>query len=135
MSDEWFAWKTEGTLVPKPTVVFTGKWKNDLGSEMELALNGNAVAGVYRTAVGAPGNTEEFPIRGFANGDLIAFVVDWQKYGSMTAWVGQQTSDQGGSNERIQMMWQLAKNLAETAEPGGLWGACLVGSNTFVRVS
>ena len=133
MSDKWLAWKTEGVEVDKPQVDFAGKWKNELGSEMELSVSGSKLTGTYRTGVGAPGNTEEFAISGVVNGDLIAFVVSWEKYGSASAWVGQQTADDGGSNERIETKWQLVENIAESAEKRSLWGSTTTGSDVFTR--
>ncbi|MEW8288604.1 MAG: avidin/streptavidin family protein [Candidatus Thiodiazotropha endolucinida] len=130
---EWYMWKTEGQKVAKPTVNFDGTWENKLGSEMTISVSDGAVTGTYRTAVGAPGDYEEFPITGFANGDLISFVVDWGEYGSITAWVGQQTADDGGGNERIETMWHLAKNIAEKSEKSSLWGSFLTGPNVFTR--
>jgi len=129
----WYAWKTEGIEVPKPTIAFQGTWKNELGSKMELKVSNGAVTGLYHTAVGAPGNTESFLLVGRVNGDLISFLVDWGKYGSITAWVGQHTADAGGTNERIQTLWQLVKNVAEGSEENSLWGAFLTGSDTFTR--
>ena len=134
MSEQWLAWKTEGVKVDRPSVQFEGTWKNKLGSEMVLTVIDNIVTGVYRTAVGAPGEYEEFPLSGFANGDLIAFTVDWEAYGSITAWVGQQTADEGGDNVRIETQWHLVKNIDESQEHNSLWGAFLTGSNTYHRV-
>ena len=134
MAVQWFAWKTSGTLEDKPTVVFSGKWKNQLGSVMELQTTGNQVTGKYHTAVGAPTNIELFDIIGVVNGDLISIVVDWGKYGSITAWVGEQTADVGGGNERIVTMWHLVKNISEDDEKSSLWGAFLDGSDIFYKI-
>ena len=134
MVEQWLAWKTEGLKVDRPVVNFSGTWNNKLGSTMELEVDAHGnVTGMYRTAVGAPGKYEEFPLRGFTNGDLISFVVNWGRYGSMTAWVGQQTADTGGSDERIETLWHLAKNVSERNENNSLWGAFLTGTNTFTR--
>ena len=47
-----------------PTVELEGVWKNGLGSEMVLGVDaaGN-VKGIYKTNVGMPASTEEFPSR------------------------------------------------------------------------
>jgi hypothetical protein len=133
MTAKWIAWRTTGKKVKRPTVSFTGTWKNDLGSQMRLAVKKGRVTGTYETHVGAPKTGEKFPITGFVNGDLIAFVVSWNKYGSMTSWVGQHTIDPNGANERIETSWHLVKNVEEAVEGPNLWGSCLTGHNTFRR--
>jgi hypothetical protein len=133
MGEQWLAWKTEGLEVDKPTIDFVGTWKNELKSEMDLEVNGNTVTGQYRTAVGAPGEYEEFDITGVINGDLISFIVSWGNYGSVTAWVGQHTVDETGGNELIETQWQLVKNIAEATEPKALWGDVITGSDVFTR--
>lgn len=117
---------------PVPTVDFTGKWKNNLGSEMELeALTNGRVKGIYRTGVGQPAPTEEFELVGFASGDLLSFTVNFGKYGSLTAWAGQHTVE--NKVERIYTLWHLARNVKDAEEPKELWGAILAGANTFER--
>lgn len=135
MADQWYAWETRGTKVDKPKIPFAGTWHNDLDSQMELKVGADgALSGKYRTRVGAPQDSEEFALVGSVNGDLIAFVVNWGAYGSVTAWVGQHTADEGGAHERIVTLWHLGKNLSEGAEAGALWGAITAGANTFTRV-
>lgn len=134
MADQWYSWKTSGTKEDKPSIAFGGKWKNQLGSIMDIKITGNKVTGKYDTAVGAPGNIETFDLIGVVNGDLISFVVDWGVYGSITAWVGEHTADAGGGNERIVTMWHLVKNISEDDEKSSLWGAFLVGSDIFNRI-
>lgn len=84
--------------------------------------------------VGAPGQYEKFPLTGFATGDLIAFVVNWGRYGSLTAWTGQHASAQPGDAAEIRTTWELAKNVAEESEPQGMWGTTLIGRNVFSRI-
>ena len=118
---------------PAPSVDFAGVWRNELGSEMELQLNGNAVSGIYRTNVGSPKPTEEFSLVGLATGDLITFTVNFGKYGSLTAWAGQHTEHEAGVYE-IRTLWHLAKNIENADEPEDLWSAVLAGANTFKRI-
>ncbi len=120
------------TSAPTPSVNFNGKWRNDLKSEMDLTVDGaGAVAGVYRTGVGSPGATEEFFLAGFASGDLLSFSVNFGKYGSLTSWSGQHTTE--GGAERIKTMWLLARNVADADEPKEMWGAVLTGADVFRR--
>ncbi len=131
MADKWLSWVVKGIEVDKPTVNYNGSWVNELKSYMELRVAGNNVEGTYHTNVGAPGGEEKFPIRGFANGDLISFVVNWEKYGSMTAWVGQHTTDDKGGNPKIETLWQLVKNIDEKSEAMNLWGDVMAGRDVF----
>jgi hypothetical protein len=119
---------------PAPSVDFEGIWINSLGSEMELAVNGNTIAGVYRTNVGAPAPTEEFALVGFATNDLITFTVNFGKFGSLTAWAGQHTEIAAGQFE-IKTLWYLTKNVADANEPAELWSSILAGANTFTRTN
>lgn len=118
---------------PPPSVMFEGKWKNNLDSEMELTVQGNHISGIYRTNVGSPSPTEEFDLKGFATGDLITFTVNFGKYGSLTAWAGQHTEESPGSYV-INTLWHLAKNVPDADEPDDLWSAVLAGANQFSRV-
>ena len=115
---------------PPPGVDFEGLWKNGLQSEMELSVNGNKVTGKYRANVGAPQPTEEFDLVGWATEDLITFTVNFGKYGSLTAWVGQHTEVRPGEYE-IRTLWHLAKDIPDADEHENLWAAVLAGANTF----
>jgi hypothetical protein len=117
---------------PPPDVDFTGRWTNDLGSEMEItSYPDGTVTGKYKTNVGAPIPTEEFDLTGFTSGDLISFTVNFGKYASLTAWAGQHSTKSG--TEVIYTLWLLAKNVADAEEPTHLWGALMAGANEFRR--
>lgn len=117
---------------PAPSVDFEGRWENELGSEVELSISGNRLSGVYRTNVGSPEPTEEFDLCGFVTGDVISFTVNFGKYGSLTAWVGQHTEIRPGEYT-INTLWHLAKNVPDHDEPKDLWSAVLAGGNSFHR--
>jgi hypothetical protein len=100
---------------------------------MELFVDGDGdVSGLYRTAVGQPQPTEEFDLKGFVAHDVITFCVNFGKYGSLTAWVGQHTRDRDG-NEVIYTLWHLARNVKDEDEPEDLWASILAGANEFRR--
>jgi hypothetical protein len=117
---------------PLPTVDFEGTWENGLESTMELSVSGNNVTGIYRTNVGSPKPTEEFDLTGYVTGDLISFTVNFGKYGSLTAWVGQHTEPEAGQFE-IKTLWHLTKNVPDNDEPDDLWSSILAGANSFTR--
>jgi len=117
---------------PPATVNFNGKWVNELGSQMDLKVtNAGEVDGTYETAVGAPGKTESFDLRGFATGDMLSFTVNFGDYGSLTSWVGQHTDE--GQGAVIKTIWILARNVEDKDEPTQLWGAVLTGYDNFTR--
>jgi len=118
--------------VSAPSINFNGRWRNQLHSEMDLAVDAvGSVTGKYRTGVGSPSPTQEFDLVGFASGDLLSFTVNFVQFGSLTSWVGQHTVEGGG--EKIKTMWILAKNVEDSNEPAALWGAVLTGADTFRR--
>lgn len=118
--------------VPVPAIDFNGIWRNELESEMHLAVDpkGN-VSGKYKTGVGTPGPSEEFDLVGFATGDLVSFTVNFGQYRSLTSWVGQHTLENG--SEEIKTMWLLASTVTDPDDPINLWGAVLTGYNNFRR--
>jgi hypothetical protein len=129
-----FLLKTNLTLVssPIPSVDFTGSWKNQLNSTMQIeALTSGRIRGKYITAVGEHDDLEEFELTGIATGDLLSFIVDFGKYGSLTAWTGQLTVEQG--EEKIATLWHLAKNFNDKDEPDHLWSAIWTGADNFYR--
>jgi hypothetical protein len=120
---------------PGPSVDFDGTWHNQHGSKMELKVSkAGAVTGLYATGVGAPGKEEWFDLVGWASEDQIAFTVNFGKYGSLTAWVGQQTQDASG-DARIVTFWHLTKNVEDVEEPKKLWATVLTGSDVFTRTA
>jgi Avidin family len=112
---------------------FGGAWTNELGSEMNLTVSGNKIGGTYTSKVsGGGGSTPSKPLAGFKNGDLIAFVVNWETpYNSLTAWVGQHTKEDGA--EVIKTLWHLTQNVEDADEPTGLWHSILAGADEFRR--
>ena len=113
-------------------VDFSGHWRNQRGSSIELAVDDQGrVIGTFRTAVGVPSPKESFPLCGFADGDLIAFSVSFGLHESVTAWAGQHTVI--GGRERIETLWHLARNIPDEDEDRALWAAIVAGADTFER--
>jgi len=121
---------TTGT--PVPTIDFSGKWRNELHSEMTLQVDAQGnVTGKYKTGVGTPAPSEEFNLVGFASGDLLSFTVNFGTYGSLASWAGQHTEENGTGV--IKTIWLLARNVKDPDEPKNLWGAVLTGYDNFQR--
>jgi hypothetical protein len=113
-------------------VDFSGRWKNQRGSSIELLVDERGrVSGTFHTAVGTPSPQESFSLCGVAQGDLIAFSVGFGAHESVTAWAGQLTIT--GGRERIETLWHLARNIPDEDEDRTLWAGILAGADSFER--
>lgn len=111
---------------------FDGKWKNQMGSGMNLVITGGVVSGQYFTNVGAPDSGKNFNIVGQIEGDQIIFFVNFKGFNSMTAWVGQLTirDDQ----EILRTQWHNTKDIPDNKEQDEIWASIRTGGSDFVRV-
>ncbi|GAB5566167.1 MAG: avidin/streptavidin family protein [Winogradskyella sp.] len=115
-----------------PKVDLTGVWENQLDSEMTLIMESSgSLSGKYKTAVGKPSDSEEFDLIGVVTGDLVAFIVNFGKYGSLTSWTGQVVENSG--KQVIQTLWHLSKNIKDENEEDEIWGSLLTGAGNFTR--
>jgi hypothetical protein len=112
-----------------------GVWYNELGSKMQLAVNGAAITGTYVTAVGDASGTYPLVGRtetGAPGSQSIAFVVCWQNdagnSGSCTAWSGQLQPDADG-NDSIATTWLLTADTDVSDD----WQSTSVGQDIFHR--
>jgi hypothetical protein len=111
---------------------FDGRWKNELGSTMDITIQNGRVTGVYTSTVsGGGGGTVTGDITGFVDDDIISFIVKWTGFSSMTAWVGQVVEVNGV--ETIKTLWHLLRNVADAEEPAKVWSAILTGADQFTR--
>jgi hypothetical protein len=116
-----------------PLFDFDGRWYNQHGSHMDIQVDSDGdVVGKYTTAVGAPGDEEEFSLVGFAAEDQLSFAVNFGKYASLTAWAGQASED-SDNNAVIITFWHLTKNIPDPSEPENQWATVLTGSDVFKR--
>lgn len=109
---------------------FSGMWRNQMGSTMDLSVSGSDVAGHYTSASSSGGGPVAGTIKGFVAGDLISFLVLWPG-GSQTAWVGQMTGTVG--QPMIRSLWQLVTNVPDADEPKELWTSTYLGADNFTR--
>lgn len=115
-----------------PTVDFSGRWNNQLNSEMDLTITGQKVSGRYKSIVSSSGASVEGDIAGYVDRDLIAFVVNWDTTASLTAWTGQMVNE--GGQVSIPTLWHLVMDIADgPQEDEGLWQSTVAGADTFVR--
>jgi hypothetical protein len=113
-----------GTGAP---VDFSGTWKNELTSEMTLTQSGDKLSGTYESAVSSGGGKTIGDLQGYADGDLISFVVHWRDFQAITAWVGQ--LEPNAPAETLKTLWQLTKQVGAGEE----WASINAGSDRFTR--
>ncbi|NWX16650.1 AVID protein, partial [Aegotheles bennettii] len=99
--------------------VLTGRWVNDLGSNMTIGdVNGKGeFTGVYRTAVTATNNEIKLsPLQGSQhdtnqqNQPAFGFTVNWSFSDSVTVFTGQCFVDEHG-REVLKTMWLLRSHV------------------------
>ena len=120
-----------------PVPELAGVWRNEAGSELVIEVDARRVSGRFRNAAGDARARDGYPVRGWLNGDLLAFCVDWGSPGndeakaldSVSCWVGQHTRDDEG--EAIRTQWLIERNVADPDEAEKLWGAVLTGADLF----
>jgi Avidin family len=117
------------TAVPAPSN-FSGQWKNQYGSSMDLVVSSNVISGTYNSAVSAGGGSVSGTLRGFVAGDLLSFCALWPN-GSMTAWVGQIVDD--AVDPRIKTLWHLVTDARDPNEATDIWATVLAGADEFIR--
>lgn len=113
---------------PSRGVDFGGRWKNELGSTMELSVIGSVIEGFYKSAVSGDGEPIEGPLRGFAVGDLIAFTVMYPST-AIAAWVGRYRSIEG--RDVIDTLWQMTTKGEDDKD--AFWQSILAGADRFER--
>jgi hypothetical protein len=110
-------------------VDFSGSWVNELGSVVEFTQNGNVLAGTYTSAVSEGASSTTGEVQGYVNGNLISFVVFWNEFQAITAWVGQ--LDSLNSASAINTLWQMTNQ----TEPGSEWASINAGADTFTPLT
>lgn len=109
---------------------FSGLWRNQMRSTVDLNVNGNDVSGVYTSASSSGGGPIAGSLKGFVAGDLISFLVLWPG-GSQTAWVGQMIGTD--AQPVIRTLWHLVTNVPDPNEPTELWTSTYAGADEFTR--
>ncbi|XP_021236736.1 avidin-like [Numida meleagris] len=119
--------------------LLTGKWTNDLGSNMTIGAvnNRGEFMGSYLTAVTATSNEIRVsPLQGTLNNinkksqPTFGFTVNWKFSESTTVFTGQCFVDKNGK-EVLKTMWLLRSNVDDIGDD---WKATRVGNNIFTRL-
>jgi hypothetical protein len=108
---------------------FSGRWRNELGSTMQLKVRRSQVSGWYKTATSSGGGPlPRHPLSGYVDGNLIAFAVNWKEKAAITAWVGQLTD-----KHTLFTLWQMTMQVSDPSKE--VWESILAGSDTFNRAT
>ena len=113
--------------------VFSGKWKNQLGSLLDLQVADGEVSGRLDMGVGNDGEPLWVEVRGRAGTDLITFNAVFPNHGTVVAWVGQHTVE--GQVRQIRTVWVHATNVPDSQEQAWMWTSNRIGADVFKRVS
>jgi hypothetical protein len=114
-----------------PPTLFSGRWKNQMNSDMNLIIAGSGVTGTYTSSSSAGGPPVTSNIIGYVVEDIIAFSVLWETSGSITSWVGQLIEDAG--QPKLRTLWNLMTNVLDKEEPQKLWMSTFTGADEFHR--
>jgi avidin family protein len=108
---------------------FSGTWANELKSTMVIKQQSNgSLSGTYVSAVsGGNGGTTTGDLLGYVDGSLISFLVHWQDFQAITAWVGQLVPQSAPAE--ISTLWQMTK----AVDSGDEWASTNAGADTFTR--
>lgn len=128
--------------------LWTGRWRNERGSELRLELADDGgdeashlpVRGFYRSAVGRVAAETEFPLSGWVAGRRICFTVSFRDRSgsapvdSLAAWCGHLEESADGSTELV-TLWHLSRAPGEDdAERRRGWGEVLAGASRFAKL-
>lgn len=108
--------------------LFYGKWENQHGSKIDLRVAPDGtVSGRFESGVGLAERGETFALSGFATDDLISFVVDFSRLGSLTSWSGH------FADGSIQALWHMTLGAAIAPGTQSAWKGTWSGFDTFRR--
>ena len=113
-------------------VDFTGTWRNQHGSILELQVVDGTVNGRFESVVGDDGQMLWVDVTGRALGDVITWSAVYPGYGIVVAWVGQHSVGEGAG--AIHTHWIHATNLPDPGEKEWMWFSNRIGSDVFRRV-
>jgi hypothetical protein len=121
------------------TLPLDGEWVNAAGSSLIITEHGGALAGVYRTAIGAADHGRAYPLTGWRNGRCLGFTVSWApESDSVTAWTALLHDDGAPA---LHALWVLVRDRAYARGPEGIaerpaapWEAFSVQTSVFGRL-
>jgi len=109
------------------SVNFSGTWINELQSTVTLTQINGVLSGLYESAVSADGKSTKGDLQGYADGDLIAFVVHGRDFRAITTLVGQ--FDPKAQRDTINSLWQMTSQVPA----GDEWASINAGIRFFYK--
>lgn len=116
-------------------MALSGDWENQNGSILHVgAVRGGVFEGTFASTKGRAARGRHYPVRGIANGDLVAFAVDFRDDGgdlrSLSNFTGRLQGDV------LHTVWVLARAFedAEHTKPTQPWNTFLVNADRFERM-
>lgn len=110
---------------------FTGTWKNQNDSTLELTENGGVLSGRFESGVGDNGAILWVDITGRILDDVATFNALYPQYGTVVSWVGQMTDDAG--TDVIKTQWLHVTNIPDDQEQDWMWYTNRIGADVFRR--
>lgn len=110
---------------------FSGSWKNQNESTLELNVNGNDVSGRFESGVGDDGQTLWVDVEGRILDDLITFNAVYSDFGTVVTWAGQLIATDG--REEIRSHWLHMTNIPDEMEKKWMWYTNRIGADVFTR--
>lgn len=111
---------------------FTGTWKNQHGSTLELRESaGGIIDGRFESGVGDDGQTLYIDVSGKSLGDSLTFHAVYESYQTIVSWVGHYSEENGIA--RIKAHWLHVSDNPDTQAQEWMWFANRIGSDEFRR--
>ena len=111
---------------------FSGTWKNQNDSKLELSVSAGAVTGRFESGVGDDGHVVWVTVAGRQTGDVIAFSAAYDQFGTAVSWVGQIADEDG--TEAMLTHWLHVSDIPDNQEPKWLWYTNRIGNDRFTRM-
>ena len=111
---------------------FTGTWKNQNSSVLELTQSGDSISGRFDSGVGDDGNTIWVEVSGRTLGDVVTFNAIYSSYKTVISWVGQLTIESG--TEIIKTQWLHVSDIPDDQEQDWMWFTNRIGADVFSKI-
>jgi hypothetical protein len=109
-----------------------GTWYNQHGSELVLESSGERkLSGYFKSRSGLAKGGERCAVTGYVAGDLVAFVVDFGRFDSLTAWTGHFVIE--SDEPRIRACWHMSVKVPLRHADDELWRGTWTGEDEFRR--
>jgi hypothetical protein len=107
-----------------------GRWHDEQGSEVTFEVgDGGALSGRFRPG-GAAGE-QDYPLCGYVKKNLVAFVVAFDRHGTLASWTGHVVEDE--DEPALTTLWHMTLLTPHPTRAEDRWRGIWAGANTFRR--